>query len=306
MLWYGAHDSDFTQAPSDVEIATSLETWKSKHPTAPTLPETRPAVVAPEQTADAPAQLPEIPKISHGDLDTIPALDHFTEHTNYSTASFTQLAIELEALGKLQHSLLAWERSIDHCENENPSTAHQAIAQLRKALPIWTADADQSLPLTLHIHTPEEQLSAIAPLTEAISQTLTEASSYIVSIDVKTTSISPREGFPTPPIRLWLSSNASPPKQTPQLTFRFKPEEDSFSLEEQLYLALYRSISGHFLQIEDIHAPVSIANQDTAKYATQTYLTRLHWKKLRDSLFTEPETKPAAVIIIEEEDNLQE
>lgn len=305
LLWFGAHDTDFTTEPSETEIASSLIEWKEKNPPLPNTPSAAPTptilAAAPETSTEEKSAEPQIPQIPNGDLETSPALDHYTQLSDYTAASYQQLAIELESLGKLQHSLLAWERSIDHVENESPSTAHKAIEQLRNALPIWQADSEDNLPITLHIHTPEIYAELIAPLKEQLALTLRNASSYLIDPSIQITPLKPRSGFPESPIRIWLSSDHKEPKQTPQLTFRFKPEDDSFSLVEQLYLAIYRSITGHFLQIDDIQTPANILPQDTAKFAIETYITRLHWKKLHDSLFTAPEAKPPAVIIIEEE-----
>ncbi|MFC5051611.1 hypothetical protein ACFPK9_13480 [Rubritalea spongiae] len=300
VLWYGAHDMDFTIEPSDTEIAQALHQWQAKHPPLPPR-EFTPANTIPKQAPPAANSHPETPTIPHGDLSSVPSLDNYTDISGFSSDSFQQLAIELEAKGKLQHSLLAWERSIDHCNNEHPNKAHKAISQLRSALPIWNPDSEQAFPLAIHIHAPEAQAASIETLRDALSQTLLESSSYIITPQIQLTSVTPRAGFPEPPIRIWLSSTDPEPKLTPQLTFRFKPEEDFFSLEEQLYLAIYRSISGHFLQIEGIKPPTTIATHDTAKFALETYLTRRHWQLLSDSLFTETEPPRPAVIIIGEE-----
>lgn len=300
LIWYGAHDAEFTTEPSDLEISQALSEWKAKHPPLPAREFT--PVIAPQKLA-TPEEEPqkEAPAIPHGDLSVSPSLDLYTDISSQSAESFEQLAIELETKGNLQHSLLAWERSIDHCDNEHATKAHKAIAQLRSALPIWNPDSEVAFPLAIHIHAPEAQAESIEALRDTLSHTLLESSSYIVTPQIELTSVAPRSGFPEPPIRIWLSSTDPEPKLTPQLTFRFKPEEDSFSLEEQLYLAIYRSISGHFLQIENITPPASIATHDSAKFALGTYLTRRHWQLLSDSLFTEKAPPPPAVIIIEEE-----
>ncbi|MGJ8673188.1 hypothetical protein [Rubritalea sp.] len=300
LLWFGAHDTDFTTEPSDAEITSQLSEWKAKHPTLP--PRQFTTAVAPRiENSQKPAPTKEYPTIPDGELTISPGLDHYSELNDLPTESYQKLAIELETKAKLQHSLLAWERSIDHCDNDHPTKAHKAITQLRQALPIWNTDSEQSFPLAIHIHTPEAHLEAIEKLREPVTQTLLDSSSYIIRPELEISSAEHRPGFPAPPIRIWLSSTGPETKQTPQLTFRFKPEDDVFSLEEQLYLAIYRSISGQFLQISNIQPPAPLSTQDSAKSALGTYLTRRHWKMLSDSLFVENEPPPPAVIIIEEE-----
>ena len=169
VLWFGAHDTNFTTEPSDAEITAALSEWKSKHPSLPPRERIH-TVEIPKKPK--PELKPEFPAIPQGELSTRPALDHYSQQTSYPTESFQDLAINLENKGKLELSLLAWERSIDHCENAAPQRALKAIAQLRDTLPIWNADHEAAFPLTIHIHTPSPYLESISPLKEKILITL--------------------------------------------------------------------------------------------------------------------------------------
>lgn len=303
VLWIGARTKDFTSQPNDQDTTESVANWRIKHPPLPPRQRALPITQAPVIDAK-PAPAPKAtPAIEPGDLNSNPSLDSYIEHRALGAASYIDLAIQLESEQKINHALLAWERVIDSCDaDENESiSARKAIALLRAALPVWNSDSDANFDLVIHINTPEQWSEQISAAIQPVSEAIQESSSYIAAPQLLLKTTPSREGFPAPPIRIWLSSTGTPQKETPQLTFRIKDTslEKSIPVEEQLLLAIYRSISGHFQQIDDITAPADISKADSAKTALSTYMTRLHWKKLCDSLFVD-QPKPAAAIIIEE------
>lgn len=303
VLWIGARTKDFNLPPSDQDVTESVASWKIKHPPLP--PRQRVLPAPPEMEVETtPAPAPKAtPTIEPGNLSSKPPLDWLIEHRALGAASYIDLAVQLNSDGKLSHSLLAWERVIDSSDTNEAqaATAHKAITLLRESLPIWNSDSSDNFDLIIHINTPEQWKAQISSALGALSESIQHSSSFIVAPQILLKTIPSREGFPSPPVRIWLSSTGTPQKETPQLTFRIKDTslEKSIPLEEQLHLAIYRSISGQFQQIKDIEPPADITQADSAKVALSSYMTRLHWQKLCDSLFIE-EPKPAAAIIIEE------
>lgn len=300
LLWFGAKNQDFTIKPSEQAITNAVNDWKKKHPSLP--PRQRalptPQLVKIKKTTVKPTP-PIIPEIPAGNLDTIPQLEHFREHRNFATASFIQLAIELERKGKLSHALLAWERAIDSTDAtpKQAQQARKAIIALRKTQPIWNIDSEDNFDTIIHIHIPIEHKAATSALLGQLSEDLKEASSYQIAPQVLIKTTPQRDGFPTPPIRIWLSSTAKDAKETPQLTLRLSEEEAP--LEDQLYMAIYRSISGQLKQNTKFMPPAAISTTDSPRDSLTTHLTRLHWKALKEAL----ENRPPAVIIIEESSN---
>lgn len=314
-LWLGVYKQDFTVPPSEEEIEASVSDWKQKHPPMPPRQRALP-VLQPEEQATEEEPEPIIPTIALGDLTTSPALDHYHDHKEQLAESFIKLAIDLESKGHETHALLAWERVIDSSDPDanQMETAHLAIKQLREKSPIWAVDEKSSTPLTLHISTPEIWKAEISALLAEVTNTIREASSYLASPAVLIKTIPQREGFPTPPIRIWLSGSGNPAKETPQLTFlgTSSPSaantgnKDS-STKHKLYHALYRTIQNHLAQFNTTQAPIDIATADSPRDALTTYLTRLHWSTLIDSLEPEEaEAAPAAIIIEETNDTVED
>ncbi len=299
ILWIGARNKDFTIAPDDQAVAQSISQWKRKHPPLPPRERALPSPQPVTKTKVQPEK-PIIPQIPLGKLDTIPSLEHFREYRDYGTDSFIQLAVELESDGKLDHALLAWERVIDSTDTnaEQSLQARNAIIALRAAQPIWNTDSEDNFDLILHINTPVEHKTQISALLGQLSDDIRDASSYQVApqILIKTTPL--RDGYPSPPIRVWLSSTEKQAKETPQLTLQLN--EGEAPLNEQLYMAIYRSISGQLQQSSELMPPATLSAAETPRESLTTNLTRLHWKELYQSLHVEQEKAPPAVIIIEE------
>lgn len=300
VLWLGARNKDFVTPPSDHEISDSLRQWKAKHPTLPPRERSLP-IAPPVEEATAPATPP--PTIPHGNLVHQPALDHYSEHLDFSTASYIQLATQLQHKGADAHALLAWERAIDTTDATSAQTAqaHAAIHQLRQSLPAWNIDSSQNFDMVLNIHTPESWKAPVSGLLGELSEDIALASSLIVAPQVLIKTIQQRDGFPPPPVRIWLSSTGEAAKTTPLFTFHPKAEDSvtAQSIKEQLYIAIFRTISAQLDSIDGIMPPAPITPLDSSSTALTTHITRLHWKKLTDSLTVEPPKR--AAIIIEEE-----
>ncbi|MFC4991226.1 hypothetical protein [Rubritalea tangerina] len=300
VLWFGAKNHDFTTPPTESEITHSLDNWKKKHPSLPPRkhPIPPPKEISPKTPSTPTPKKP--PRIPLGDLDTRPSLDHFHQHRDFSAQSFTQLAIELESRGKIEHALLAWERVIDTTDAtaSESKKARQAIASLHSALPIWNADSTTNFDTVFHIHTPEPLKAEASALISQLTEEIKNSSSFLIAPQVLIKTSPQRDGFPPPPLRIWLSATGDSPKETPQLTIRLT--EGDAPLSEQLYMAIYRSIAGQLQQDGTLMPPASISTEDSPQTALTTYLTRLHWKRLVETLTTETSPSPPAVIIIEE------
>ena len=301
VLWLGARKKDFITAPSDQEVSESLRQWKIKHPALP--PRERALPIAEPVKAGASAE--PTPAIPHGNLINQPALDHYSEHRDLATsASYIQLATQLQSKGANTHALLAWERAIDTTDATPQQTAqtHTAILQLRKSLPAWNVDSSQNFDMVLNIHTPESWKAPVSGLLGELSGDIASAASLIVAPQVLIKGIKQRDGFPPPPVRIWLSSTGKEGKMTPLFTFHPKAEDTATaqSIKEQLYMAIFRTISAQLDSVEGIMPPAAITPQDSSSVALTTHLTRLHWKKLTNSLALEIK-KPRAAIIIEED-----
>ncbi|MEO1856180.1 MAG: hypothetical protein ABGY95_02285 [Rubritalea sp.] len=299
VLWLGARSKDFTTPPDNKAVAKSVSEWKRKHPPLPARERALPSPLPVESVKKKPEK-PAIPQIPLGQLATTPSLKHFREHHEFGTESFIQLAIQLEARQKLAHALLAWERVIDSSDpNEGQSQqARQAITALRTTLPIWNTDSEGNFDLILHIHTPTEHKSQTSALLAQLSNDIREASSYQVAPQVLIKTVPQRDGYPSPPIRVWLSSTGKEPKETPQLTLHLN--EGEAPLDEQLYMAIYRSIAGQLQNNSELMPPATLSAKETPRQSLTTNLTRLHWKELCQSLHVKQEKAPPAVIIIEE------
>jgi hypothetical protein len=298
-LWIGARNKDFSVAPDDQAVAISVSQWKRKHPS---LPPRERALPSPQPVTKAKAQSEKsiTPQIPLGQLETIPSLEHFREHLDFETESFIQLAIQLESSGKLDHALLAWERVIDSTDTnaEQSLQARKAITALRATQPIWNTDSEDNFDLILHINTPVEHKTQISALLGQLSDDIRNASSYQVAPQILIKTTPQRDGYPSPPIRVWLSSTGKDAKQAPQLTLQLN--EGEAPLDEQLYMAIYRSISGQLEQYSELMPPATLSPTETPRESLTTNLTRLHWKELCQSLHVEQEKAPPAVIIIEE------
>lgn len=303
-LWLGARKKDFTTTPSHLEISQSLLLWKTKHPS---LPPREHALPSREIELETLKSQP-IPSIPHGDLSTRPALDHFSQHRAFNAASFIQLAQQLQNKGADAHALLAWERAIDTADATPAQTtlAHKAILPLRMSLPAWNVDSAQNFDLVINIHTPESWKAPVSGLLDELSNDIAEASSLIIAPQVLIKTIPQRKGFPPPPVRLWLSSTGTEAKQTPLFTFHPKADviATTESIKEQLYIAIFHTISAQMDSVAGIMPPATILPQDSSSTALTTHLTRLHWQKLTDSLALEVKQPGAAIIV--EEDPLEE
>ncbi|PQJ29132.1 hypothetical protein [Rubritalea profundi] len=298
-LWLGVRHKDFIIAPDDQAIAQSVSEWKRKHPS---LPQRKRALPSPKPATKtkAPPEKLSAPQIPLGQLETFPSLEHFREHRDYGTHSYIQLAIRLESSGKLDHALLAWERVIDSSDTNAAQSlqASKAITKLQVAQPIWNTDPENNFDLILHINTPTEHKTQISALLGQLSDDIRDASSYQVAPQILLKTTPQRDGYPSPPIRVWLSSTGKQAKETPQLTLHFN--EGEAPLGEQLYMAIYRSISGQLQQSSELMPPATLSATETPRESLTTNLTRLHWKELCKSLHVEQEKVPRAVIIIEE------
>ena len=307
-LWFGARNTDFTVAPDDRAVAESVKRWKKKHPprtpqerASLPLPSTQPITVIKDQTKGTVIpQIPQIPLIPLGNLDSIPSLEHYREHGDCEAPSFIQLATQLESSGNLNHAMLAWERVFDTTDSnaEQSLQARTAISALRSTQPIWNTDTEDNFDLILHIHSPAEHKTQISALLGQLSDDIRDASSHQVAPQTLIKTTPQRDGYPSPPIRVWLSSTGEETKETPQLTLQLN--EGEAPLDEQLYMAIYRSISGQLQQSADLMPPAALSTSETPRESLTTNLTRLHWKKLCESLHVEQKQAPPAVIIIEE------
>lgn len=300
VLWLGARNKDFITEPSPEELTESLSYWKRKHPSLP--PREHPLTVA-EEIDTMSTNIPT-PIIPAGDISTSPEVDHFTQYSQWSSASFIQLAQQLENDGHLTHALLAWERAIDTADATaaQTETTHKAILKLRQTLPPWNADSSQNFDLVLNIHTPLSWKASVSGLLGELSNDIADASSLIIAPQVLIKTIKQRDGFPAPPVRIWLSSTGSEPKQTPFYSFHPKTTDSSNTelIKEQLYMAIFRTISAQMDSENGIMPPTAILPQDSSSTALTTHLTRLHWKKLTEALALEV-SRPGAAIIVEED-----
>jgi len=297
-LWLGARHKDYTIAPDDQAILQSVSEWKRKHPSLPPRERALPSPQPVEKTKARPEKI-SAPQIPLGQLETMPGLERFREHRDYGTDSFIQLAIQLESSGQLDHALLAWERVIDSTDTnaEQSLQARKAITALRSAQSIWNIDSEDNFDIILHINTPAEHKTQISALLGQVSDDIRDASSHQVAPQVLLKVTPQRDGYPSPPIRVWFSSTDKEAKETPQLTLQFN--ENEAPLDELLYMAIYRSISGQLQQSSDLMPPATLSTAETPRESLTTNLTRLHWKELCQSLHAEQEKAPRAVIITE-------
>jgi hypothetical protein len=298
VLWLGVRHKDHTSAPSDQAIAQSVSEWRRKHPSLPPRERALPSPQPVEKIKAEPENL-SAPQIPLGQLETMPGLEYFREHRDYGTDSFIQLATQLESSGRIDHALLAWERVIDSTDTnaEQSLKARKAITALRSAQTVWINNSDDHFNLVLHVNTPTEHKTQISALLGQISDDIRDASSHQIAPQVLLKIIPQRDGYPSPPIRVWFSSIGKQAKETPQLTLHLN--EDEAPLDELLYMSIYRSISGQLQQSSELMPPATLSATETPRASLTTNLTRLHWKEFCHSLHVEQEKIPRAVIIAE-------
>lgn len=294
-LWLSSRGYDFTQEPTPAELAEIAESWRAKYPSLSpdgalaaenvTFPDTNTG------NSDQPVA-PPLHKLPIGDLNISPALDHYIHHRQAGSAAMIYLAQRLEEKKEPRFALLAWERVLDSTQPspQQVQLAAEAITKLRVDLPLWNADTEANRPIILHLALPEQWKLPISSRLEGLSDTIREASGNIITVQIMIKTVPQREGFPPPPVSLWLSGIGDAAKESPKITFHIKTNAEKPTdvpvdqIANQLFTALYRALSSELKRQDLLTTPADLLPSQNAYTALHSQFTRLHWYQLSSKI----------------------
>jgi len=239
-------------------------------------------VSAAPQTAEAtkPIRISPAPQ-QQGDP---PQLADYRDQAVNDPALLLELARQLETQGKLQRSLLAWERLLDSAAPNEDRTveAMQAIKRLRPALPEWNTDPSKTIAITLHAGTGKSTAEILTPVLEEISRDLEQASSGILKItsEVKAGNDIPKNRVPSP-IALWLSGPGIEDPSTEVLAFTNSPAEN---LRDDVLKSLFQTIRSYLGRTASLTVPEAGGTDESPLDSIHARITRLGWMELGSRL----------------------
>ena len=241
-------------------------------------PET--AVATPHPAPDKSIGLSPAP----GKQDDSPQLAEYRNQAVTDPALLLELARQLETQGKLQRSLLAWERLLDSAATDDARTAEaiQTIKRLRPALPQWNMDPAKTIAITLHAGAGKSTAVILTPVLEEIARDLEQASSGILKItaSVKAGHDIPKSRGPAP-IALWISGPGVAANSTGVLASTIGPDEN---LREDVLKTLLRIIRSYLSRTASLTVPETGGADDNPLDSMQSRITRLGWFELGSRL----------------------
>jgi hypothetical protein len=272
--WTGTRKHEFLSPPSQNQLALIREkAGDAKH--AKDLPSD---LSVPPQTHEAtkPIRVPPAPQPQ----DDAPQLAEYRDHALKDPALLAETARQLETQGKLQRSLLAWERILDSTAPDEARTAEaiQAIKRLRSALPEWNLNPAQTIAITLHAGAGKSTAEILTPALEEISRDLEQASSGILKISAVVTAGRdiPKSRGPAP-IALWISGPGATSRSTEVLAFTIGPAE---VLRDDVLKTLFKIISSYLGRTASLTVPEVINPDDDPLDSMHSRITRLGWLEL--------------------------
>lgn len=277
--------------------------------------ELRPAFASPvnRELADSlkpPPPEPEpdpIVEIDPGNLFQAPVLAQYLSESSKGPAALLQLASKLQNEGRIQRAVLAYERILDSTPvgGQERVQAEEALASLKTSLPLWNADSEKSLPLTIHLVTARSRES-LQPSITALSELITVSSGNLCEpvFQVQEAPL-PAAPLPALPIALWLTVEGEDP-ENPSLTVLTIAPESEEALDSRLTHALYRLIRRRLKNDAEITEPPTLLLDDDPEVAIVTKITRLTWQKLLRTPFQSlPVEEPPVPILPAHEESLE-
>ncbi|WP_018970080.1 hypothetical protein [Rubritalea marina] len=283
--WLSIREADFTSPPTAQAVDTSVAAWKENYPPLPDKPKVVKHKLVDIPSIDTPvAKEPAPPEIPIGSLAFSPALNHFTEHASFSSASFIQLAKSLSKTPEHRvFATLAWERAIDtgKPDTQELHLAETSLLQLAQHQPAWWADTHNSLLLDVHISVPEESLTDKEEFTKQLLQSIRDGSGYLVIPNIVWRHKEPSH-------QVWLKAPSDKGSTSHKIKLvdavLIKPSEEDSQPEASvapidqatLYQAVFDSIAStlRFSASPEPPRPSTLSPKDSLS----TALTRLHWQ----------------------------
>jgi hypothetical protein len=272
--WAGTRKHDFLSPPSEIQLALVRQKAGVGMP----LPDSPPDVSVAPQTAEAAKPIRVSPAVQH--QDDSPQIADYRDQAVKDPALLAEMSRQLETQGKLQRSLLAWERILDSAAPDEARTAEaiQAIKRLRPVLPQWNSDPAKTIAITLHAGTGRSTAEILTPVLEGIARELEQGSSGILKITPIVTA-----GHDVPKSRgaariaLWFSGPGADARSTEVLVSTSGPTE---MLRDDLLKTLLRVIRSYLARTASLTVPEAGNAEENPLDAIQFRITRLGWQEL--------------------------
>ena len=276
--WAGTRKHDFLTPPSENRLAVIRERagdgMHGQDATSDVSPTPGAENIIPQTQA-------EVAKPSQ---DSPPQLADYRHQAEEDPASLVELARKLEARGKFQHLLLAWERILDSALPDEARTAMalQAIKRLRPTLAKWNMDPSKTLSITLHARTGKSTAGILTPVLEQIAGDLMEASSGILNISTQVTAGNdiPKKRGPAP-IAIWIAGPSDKARTTEARVFTVGPVDTLRNDVLKIVLQIIRSQLGRSASLTVPEISNSDANSPDSMHFC---VTRLGWQELGSEL----------------------
>lgn len=260
--WTGTRQRDFLSHPSENQVAVIGQ----KSDSTPPAPQSSDLKVAPQPQEDP------------------PQLADYRDEALKDPAALTKLALQMETQGKLQRSLLAWERVLDSAppDEARTSEALQAIKRLRPALPAWNTDPAKTIAITIHAGTGKSTAEILTPVLEEIARDLQQASSGTLKITASVTAGNdiPKSRGPAP-IALWFAGSGVGSDSTQVRVSTIGPAE---VLRDDVLKTLLQIIRSQLGRTTSLTAPETVKPDENPLEAMHIRITRLGWLELGSSL----------------------
>lgn len=296
--WAGSRKKDFMTPPS----AARLEQVKQEAIASLPEPDKGENAISPVATgSENSAQSPGKPALDLGDLSKPPRLDEYAGATERGSEYLINVALKLEAEGRFQRALTAWERVIDHSRpNESQrETAVSSITRLRPTLPDWNTDPAKADRIVLHAGTGKRSAELLQQPLEALCKELGSDSSGLVIVTPEIAAgRSELSKSGASPVAIWFSGNNKNAPSTDVLSFTFeKADELPSQLEASVFglLRTYLARNTTLTPIPDL--PADKIDETSLK----VQVTRYAWKNFA-ALLNQPnpsapkEPPPAKVV----------
>ena len=290
--WRGTLGYDFVSPPS--EAALTVVRAEAVREFTPTKPSDSPrrvmadGQIEPDPEVETP---PPDTAFDPGDTDTSPGLEAYAVESPEGAPHLIKIATALEAKGSFQRALLAWERVLDmgKAEPDAYTTALASIRRLRPTLPPWTIDADEAIPIVLHVTAGPTTATTLKPVVEGVAHDLAVASQGIlrVSVDLAVAKKPANNSNAAAPVTaaMWLSGAAKDAPSTDTLSFTVgKPD----ALKAQVLTVVYRLVGGQLKHKTAYSRLPEIPLDEEPAEALTSRITRLCWRELGAGLNLPP------------------
>jgi len=267
--WAGTRRHDFLTPPSETRLAAVRERAS----------DLRSQPLSTEENPTTQAVKPILVSSVRHPQEEAPELAQYRDQAA-DPASLLATARQLEAEGKLQRSLLAWERILDSTTPDGTLTSEalQAIKRLRPSLSKWNVDPAQSIAITLRAGADKNHAEALAPALNELASQIENASSGILKVTAET-SAGPDSGRQNAPIAMWLTGTDQAISSEVTVFMSGAPGP----LEQAATKAVFQIITTHLFRHAGLHVPPFGAGDRQMEFL-QTHITRLAWLELGKSL----------------------